>query len=217
MTAIRVLIVSPVRVLGEGLALSLVAGPGQLEIVGVSTNSKEASEALEATSADVVLIDASTPAGASIAKSLGGRVAEARLLAFALTTGDDVAVVACAEVGFVGYLPADASLEDISDAIGRVAGGEVVCSPSVAEILVRRVAALTSRVMQQEDDPQQLTAREIDVAELLQEGLSNKEIARRLRIRPATVKNHVHNILEKLRVRRRGEAMALLQRERNHS
>jgi DNA-binding NarL/FixJ family response regulator len=50
------------------------------------------------------------------------------------------------------------------------------------------------------------------VVELMQEGLSNKEIARHLNIRPATVKNHVHHILEKLQVRRRGEAVALLRR-----
>jgi DNA-binding NarL/FixJ family response regulator len=85
--------------------------------------------------------------------------------------------------------------------------GEALFSPRMAASLLRRVAALAAT--QPSPSAQvRLTPRERDIMRLLDEGLSNKEIAQRLGIEVATVKNHVHNILEKLQVHRRGEAAA---------
>jgi len=85
--------------------------------------------------------------------------------------------------------------------------GEAVCSPRVAGALLRRIAALATDG-RSDRVPAHLTKREREIMGLIDEGLSNKEIAKRLRIEVATVKNHVHNILEKLQVHRRGEAAA---------
>jgi len=82
-----------------------------------------------------------------------------------------------------------------------------VCSPRVAGALLRRIAALATDG-RSDRVPAHLTNREREIMGLIDEGLSNKEIAKRLRIEVATVKNHVHNILEKLQVHRRGEAAA---------
>ena len=86
-----------------------------------------------------------------------------------------------------------------------VSHDELLCSPEIAATLLRRVHAQASE-RGLEREPDRLTRREHEVLELIGEGLSNKEIARSLRISCATVKNHVHNVLEKLQIHRRGEA-----------
>jgi DNA-binding NarL/FixJ family response regulator len=102
----------------------------------------------------------------------------------------------------------EGSVHDLVDAVERAARGELQCSPQVAGTLIRRLAwraAAGATLI-----PSPLTARESEIVRLIDEGLSNKEIAVRLGIEVATVKNHVHNLLEKLRVRRRSEAAARL-------
>jgi two-component system, NarL family, nitrate/nitrite response regulator NarL len=101
-------------------------------------------------------------------------------------------------VGFVGR---DGTLAELATAVERALAGEVRCSPKLAALLCERVAALAGRMG---DVPSGLTRRERQIADLVADGLSNKEIAIELRIGPATVKNHIHNILEKLHVPRRG-------------
>src|SRR5881296_1366294 len=101
-------------------------------------------------------------------------------------------------------LQADVILVDMAMPESR---GVAICSPRVAACLLRRVAALAAG--HGGDLPRaQLTNREREIVRLIDNGLSNKEIARALGIEVATVKNHVHNILEKLQVHRRGEAAA---------
>jgi DNA-binding NarL/FixJ family response regulator len=86
-------------------------------------------------------------------------------------------------------------------AVERALAGEVGCSPRMAALLCARVSALAGNSAMTETS---LTRREHQIAELVADGLSNKEIASELRIGPATVKNHIHTILEKLCVPRRG-------------
>jgi DNA-binding NarL/FixJ family response regulator len=84
---------------------------------------------------------------------------------------------------------------------------ELVCSPRIAALLFSRVAAIGSERSHASDNSA-LTRREHEIVSLMTQGLSNKEIARQLRIQNATVKNHIHSILAKLHVRRRGEVAA---------
>jgi DNA-binding NarL/FixJ family response regulator len=124
-------------------------------------------------------------------------------------SGSDSDVIACAEKGAAGFVTCDASLEELAGTIQRAAEGELVCSPRTAGTLMRRLATLAAE-RRPEPIGAALTRREQEVAALMREDLSNKEIATRLRIEVATVKNHVHNVLDKLRVHRRGEATRLL-------
>jgi len=100
-------------------------------------------------------------------------------------------------------------MDDLVNTIHSVARGELLCSPRIAATLFRALHAQGSR-----PDGDRLaltlTAREREIAPLIDRGLSNKEIAAQLRIEVATVKNHVHNLLEKLQVASRGEAAARL-------
>lgn len=117
--------------------------------------------------------------------------------------GDDV--VGLAEAGAAAYLPRSGSLQELVLTVEHAARGEALCSPAVAGALMVRVG---TRVEPLEGGG--LTVRERQVARLLADGLSNKEIATRLCIELSTVKNHVHRILAKLEVHRRGEAVARL-------
>jgi DNA-binding NarL/FixJ family response regulator len=123
----------------------------------------------------------------------------------------DSDVLDCVERGAAGFVTRDASIEELAGAIRRAANGELVCSPRTAGSLVRRLSALAAE-LRPVPASVHLTRREREVAALMREDLSNKEIATRLRIEVATVKNHVHNVLDKLRVHRRAEAARLLTR-----
>jgi DNA-binding NarL/FixJ family response regulator len=120
-------------------------------------------------------------------------------------------VIRWAEAGIDGLVSRQASLEDLMATVDSVAQGETLCSPRMTAALLRHVGVLArERGSSRATSP--LTAREREIAGLIDEGLSNKEIAQRLCIELATVKNHVHNLLEKLGVRRRGEAAAAWRR-----
>jgi DNA-binding NarL/FixJ family response regulator len=121
------------------------------------------------------------------------------------------AVIACVEAGISGYVTREGSLEDLVAVVEGVVRGETIMSPKMVASLVRRVSALAGD-RSEEAARARFTLREQQIVDLLKVGLSNKQIAARLGIELATVKNHVHNILEKLHVHRRAEAVSLLMR-----
>jgi DNA-binding NarL/FixJ family response regulator len=156
----------------------------------------------------VVLVDAATSQALSIVRSINAEQAPPRIVA--LTVDETEAqVLECVEAGAAAYLTRDGGGEQLVETIEAAGRGELRCSPQVAGYLMRRVRTL-SACQPRHQALAQLTARQRDVLSLLGDGLSNKEIARELHIEVATVKNHVHHILEKLQVQRRAEAMALL-------
>src|SRR5262249_22616877 len=113
-------------------------------------------------------------------------------------------VLACAAAGVDGYVRTDAALGDLVTVIESAMRGELVCSPKVAATLYHSISSLSA------DNGLCLTSGERELVELMNRGLSNKKISRRLRIEPCTAKNHVQNILHKLGVHRRGQAVAKL-------
>ena len=121
---------------------------------------------------------------------------------------DEATVVACAAAGVAGYLPRETTAAELVQTIKRVARGELVCPPRIAETLVRAHSRRGGRARHARLDD--LTRREREVVELVRLGLSNKQIAERLCIQVATVKSHVHSILAKLGLTRRAEVVALL-------
>jgi two-component system, NarL family, nitrate/nitrite response regulator NarL len=134
------------------------------------------------------------------------RDAGARVVVLGLRDSDDE-VLACAEAGADGYLLRSDSRDALSELIQAVARGETICSPRAAALLLRRVATLAAE-QRSRNGLGLLTAREMEVLELVEQGLANGEIAQRLSIQVRTVKNHVHAILGKLGVARRGQAAA---------
>lgn len=118
-------------------------------------------------------------------------------------------ILACIEgEGASGYLLMDSSLDDLISNIRAVMNGETLCSPRVASLAFDRVSALTRQIeSRQVGDRTRLTKRETEIVRLIDEGLTNKEIAAHLHIEVSTVKNHVHNILDKLHLHNRYSAV----------
>jgi len=207
----RVFVVVGIRLYREGLAQLLSAQDGFL-VVGTESTGAAAALSVDRLSPDVALVEMGIPDLDAISRALATRLSRIPLVAIGIGDSDSE-VLACAERGAAGYVTQDASVEELTETIRRAAAGEFVCTPHFAGTLIRRLAALAS-----ERSPQPsvlpLTRREREVAVLMREDLSNKEIATRLRIEVATVKNHVHSVLDKLHVHRRSEAARLLAQAR---
>ena len=207
-TVIRLLIVADIRLYQEGLAKILACEP-RLEVVGTAADMSAAMRLVTACQVDVALVDMAMPQ--SLAAVRGVAVAAPHVKVVAVGVRDsEQDVVACAEAGVAGYVPRGASVADLVAVLECVGRGELLCSPSAAATLLRRVTALASGLGATGHPASSLTPREREIADLLEAGLSNKDIARRLGIEVATVKNHVHNLLEKLQVHRRAQAVARL-------
>jgi DNA-binding NarL/FixJ family response regulator len=204
----RVLVVVGIRLFREGLAQLLSAQEGFV-VVGAESDGSSAATQIERLAPDVALVEMGIANLAAIAGALAARPSPIPLVAIGIGESDSE-VLACAERGAAGFVTRDASVKELVAAIRRAAAGELVCTPHVAGALIRRLGALASERRPGSSLPP-LTRREREVAALMREDLSNKEIATRLRIEVATVKNHVHNVLDKLHVHRRGEAARLLE------
>jgi DNA-binding NarL/FixJ family response regulator len=200
---IDVFFVGAVRLHTEGIA-ALLAGRDGVRVIGSSTPDDEA--ALEAADADVFIVDAQSPGSLAAVPRLLARRHDGKVVAVGVPDDEDE-VIASVEAGVTGFVLANEGVDSLVQSLRAAMRGEVHCSPQLAAALARRVAALAA--VQKGVPPEAgLTARELEVVDLIDQGLSNKEIARALRIEIATVKNHVHNILEKLQVSRRAEAAA---------
>jgi two-component system, NarL family, nitrate/nitrite response regulator NarL len=198
-------IVAAVRLYRQGLAQAL-STDSRLRVVGVAARHDEARQRLGRMNPRpaVVLLDIS--AGLAAARELCNAVPDVALVVLSVDDSDE-SVIACAETGVAGFVTTDTSLEGLMATVLCVAGGGTRCSPRATAALMRRVAVLSGR---QHPVPSRarLTPRERQIVGLIDQGLSNKQIARELQIELATVKNHVHSILEKLCVERRGAAAA---------
>ncbi len=156
---------------------------------------------------DVILLDTAPANADTRIRALLSALPDVRVVALAVPN-HETEILALAEAGIAGFVTSDASVAELVAAIESVARGEALCTPSVTAALMRRLASL-ARSWAEADPIEPLTLREREILELIDEGLSNKQIAQRLRIQLPTVKNHVHHILGKLGVQRRAEAAAL--------
>ena len=206
----RVLIISEVRLYREGL-VRLLRRDERLDVVGTASDVPDALARLPELEQppDAVLLDVPAPVGLRAPGQLEAALPAARIVALNVPAADEPAVIAWAEAGVSGLLDTDVDVDEVAQAVETTAQGGTVCSPKLAAVLLRRVAR------EAEDRPAatSLTARERQIAELIEQGHSNKEIAERLQIGLPTVKNHVHNILTKLKATRRGQAAAMLRDE----
>ncbi len=201
-------VLSDVRLYREGLALAL-ARHAPVDVVGVLSPTPDALTGLEGLHPDVALLELAGRASLRLVGPILASSPGIRVVAFAVAELDDE-IVACAEAGVAAYVPREGSIDDLVTVIESAARGELVCSPRMAATLFRRLAALAAQRGAALPQRLGLTARERQIVEMVDRGLSNKEIASVLSIEVATVKNHVHSLLEKLHVSRRGEAAALL-------
>ena len=158
---------------------------------------------------EVALLNLASADRWSLLAAVHQESASTRLIVIGLHEDDEDEIIDCARWGVSGYVNRSDSLPQLLELVRRVGAGETLFSPRVAEVLARRLAGLTDK-REAEDRALVLTAREHQVLELVGLGRTNKDIADALSIEVYTVKNHVHSVLAKLGVRRRGEAAAAL-------
>ncbi|MBV9881173.1 MAG: response regulator transcription factor [Gemmatirosa sp.] len=200
----RVLVIADVRLYRDGLADGL-ASHDRLAVLGAVRSGDEAMALLAATQPDVVVLDMAARDSLALVRAVRDTVPNAKTIAFAVEEVEHE-ILACVEAGVAGYVPCDGSLADVVAAIDSAMRDELVCSPRVAATLLRRATAVAAAPAASG----LLTVREREIAGCIDRGFSNKEIARYLHIEVATVKNHVHSILDKLQVTTRAQAAAQL-------
>ena len=204
---IEVFILVGVRLYRDGIVDALRRDP-RFRVVGSAASLRTAREGLEGLvrAPHAALIDLDLPEGFGAARALHEAWPTIAVVALAVREADDD-IVSWAEAGVSGIVGRNASIAELLDAVGAAVADEVLCSPAVAGALLRRVAAMSAGGARHDGPP--LTRRERQIVRLIADGLSNKEIASALHIELATVKNHVHNILEKLGVGHRTEAVVV--------
>jgi DNA-binding NarL/FixJ family response regulator len=207
---LTLLIVSEVRFLREALAELLRRDPTVL-VLGICATLDEAIHGMVSSPPDIVLLDAGYPDGTTAVRQLRDAVPDSGVvvLAVAETTEN---IIAWAEAGVIGYVPQTTALADLVKILHGIRNGGQVCSAGIAAGLIRHVAqnARTGPTSLNARPILVLTRREQEISLLIGAGLSNKEIARRLDIGVATAKSHVHNLLSKMNVQSRGQAVARL-------
>jgi DNA-binding NarL/FixJ family response regulator len=192
----------------EHALVTVLGSYGTIQVVGSARTAPDILASVQAADPDLILLDVSLPHALDVIRAL--RESPRRIPVLGLAVNDDERdVLACVEAGISACVMRDGSLADLLAAMRPAMQGEAVCSPRIVGALFRRVADLADRSVTSVDGSA-LTAREHEIVALIDRGLSNKEIAVHLGIELPTVKNHVHHILAKLSVGRRGEAAARL-------
>jgi len=202
---LRILIVSSVRLVRDGLVLVLRQRTSVSGVFSAATPA-DAVSAITEFRPTIVVLDLANDNALGAARLL--RQASQGMQIVGFSAGEhEPDVLSYAEAGIAGFVSPDASMDELLAAIDRAATGELLCSPRAAGAMFRRLAVLSAQY-RGDSAALPLTSRELEIVHRINMGLSNKGIARDLRIGLSTVKNHVHNILEKLRVSRRGESAA---------
>jgi DNA-binding NarL/FixJ family response regulator len=203
----HVFFASNVELVSEGLYLQL-SRCDEVKVVGRGRLDDGAIARIGEHRTNVVVLDIASAGASDFAMTLRVLCPCSRLVGIAIgSTSMDVAD--WAQLGVAGFVDDNGTIDDVVAAIRRVARGEFSSTPRTAAALV---TALIDRVerCRPPEGVRRLTPRETQILMDLERGATNKEIARRLGISAATVKNHVHNVLEKLEVNRRQDAGALM-------
>jgi DNA-binding NarL/FixJ family response regulator len=203
--AIRVFIADDNRLLREGLVFML-AEQEEIIVVGAAESGDKALEQIKDLKPDVALVDISMPDkdGLDVTRMLHNDLPFVKVIILGMPDLTDE-IMACIEAGATGYILKEASFEYLVESIRSVYRGESFCSPRMAASLFSRVAELAGERIP--ESSVKLTPREVEIINKIADGLPNKEIARQLYIEEQTVKNHVHNILDKLQLHNRLEAV----------
>jgi two-component system NarL family response regulator len=210
---LRVLVCDDHALFRRGLKMVLDEEP-DLELVGEASDGIEVVERAQELMPDVILMDVRMPKRSGIEACVAIKEVAPTARIIMLTVSDEEAdLYDAVKNGASGYLLKDSSIDEVAQAIRVVADGQSLISPSMAIKLLDEFKQMSRSDRQQVPSPR-LTDRELEVLKLVAQGLNNREIAKRLFISENTVKNHVRNILEKLQLHSRMEAVMYAVREK---
>nr|WP_297419698.1 response regulator transcription factor [uncultured Nocardioides sp.] len=197
----------------RGLTM-LLGVEDDIEVVGEAGDGVAATELAATAVPDVILMDVRMPKRSGIEACVAIKDVAPTARIIMLTVSDEEAdLYDAVKNGASGYLLKDSSIDEVAQAIRVVADGQSLISPSMAIKLLDEFKQMSRTDRQQVPSPR-LTDRELEVLKLVAQGLNNREIAKRLFISENTVKNHVRNILEKLQLHSRMEAVMYAVREK---
>ena len=222
---INIIIASDIKILCEGLGQLLGQQDG-ISIVEFTDSVESGTAALNRLTPDILLLDMTMPSSGELIKQMHRAGAKTKIVALTVSYRESD-IMQCAEAGVTCYIPREASITELVKAIRDAVKGEYYCPPKIIECMLKKLtkAGPSSRIYQSQVDQNKttfdenqpdlyqfakLTSREQQIVSLLTKGLSNKKIAQNLCIELSTVKNHVHNILVKLEVKNRNQAITLL-------
>jgi DNA-binding NarL/FixJ family response regulator len=206
--SMSLIIVTDNRLFGECLA-SVLARCESFTVLAVVQTAEEALQQIQEHPSHVILIDVHLPQTMVLAltQQLTRDFPHVRVLLLGVTEAE-TEIQTYVEAGADGYVLKNTSFHELQSVIELVARGETICSPHIAYAMFARLSELAqtspNNVMY---EPMILSDRELEILQLIAAGWSNRQIADHLYLSPHTVKNHVHNILKKLRVQRRLEAI----------
>ena len=200
----NVILSTPIRILGEGLEACLSRHP-EICLAQTVPDLLALRKAIDGAKPDLVLVDVTQGVDLEEIRSIAKRWPDLALIALGLQEQRQE-VIRCGRAGFVGYVARDATIDALCQAMLDIVNGRLRCSAEISGGLLRALFHMEPRSPAGPGD-NSLTRREGDVLSLIGRGLSNKEIARELSLSTATVKHHVHGVLSKLKVARRGQAM----------
>ena len=214
---IRTMIVDDHALFRRGLEMVLEEEQ-DIELVGQASDGAEAVEKAAESLPDVVLMDIRMPRSSGIEACRAMKEAAPSAKIVILTISDEEEdLFEAIRAGASGYLLKDIPLDEVADAVRAVYGGQSLINPSMAAKLLTEFATLAKRDDEeraQEVPAPRLTEREMQVLKLMARGMNNRDIAKELFISENTVKNHVRNILEKLQIHSRMEAVMIAVREK---
>ena len=210
---VRVLVVDDQELFRRGLIM-LLSGDSDIEVVGEAADGVTATDLAVTTAPDVILLDVRMPrrTGVEACRAIKEAVPSAKIIM--LTVSDEEAdLYESVKNGASGYLLKDSSIEEVAQAVRVVNEGQSLISPSMAVKLIDEFKQM-SKPEREQGPALKLTERELEVLRLVAKGLNNREVAKELFISENTVKNHVRNILEKLQLHSRMEAVMYAMREK---
>ena len=215
---IRVLIADDHALFRRGLEMVL-AEEDDIDVVGQASDGTEAVAKAGEALPDVVLMDIRMPKSSGIQACRAMKeVAPSSKIVMLTISDEEEDLFEAIRAGASGYLLKDIPLDEVADTVRAVDGGQSLINPSMAAKLLTEFAALARRDGEERPEQQvpapKLTDREMQVLKLVAKGMNNRDIAKELFISENTVKNHVRNILEKLQIHSRMEAVMIAVREK---
>ena len=200
----NIIVLTLVRLLGDGLA-ACFSSRSEMRAIAVVNDLASLRETLSTTETHVVLIDVTQGVDLFDVRAIASDWPDIPLVALGLNEQRQE-VIRCGRAGFAGYVARDASIDALCNSLTEIVAGRLACPPEISGGLLRALFHRESTCSESDVDLA-LTRRESEVLELLGRGFSNKEIGAELCLSVATVKHHVHHVLEKLKLERRAQAM----------